>query len=94
MRTTSGVAALLIALLPASTAAQDAKTVIADASRALGAEGLNSITYSGSAAQGNFGQKPKHLFPPCVDINQKLHAHNRLRPADVSGHRRGIAAGE
>lgn len=53
---TPAVTALLITLLSASTAAQDAKTVIDDASTAMGAAGPSSITYSGSAAIGNFGQ--------------------------------------
>jgi len=42
--------------LPAVAAAQTAKTVIDEASKVMGVTGLNSITYSGSAAQGNFGQ--------------------------------------
>jgi glyoxylase-like metal-dependent hydrolase (beta-lactamase superfamily II) len=37
-------------------AAQDAPAVIANASKAMGATGLTSISYSGSAANGNFGQ--------------------------------------
>ena len=49
-------AALFIVWLPALTAAQDAKTVIAEASKAMGVTGLNAMTYSGTAAQGNFGQ--------------------------------------
>ena len=53
---TSAVSALLLTSLSASTSAQDAKTVIENASRAMGAAGLTSITYSGSAANGNFGQ--------------------------------------
>jgi glyoxylase-like metal-dependent hydrolase (beta-lactamase superfamily II) len=40
----------------ASTAQDDAKKVIDDASKAMGIVGLNSITYMGAAAQGNFGQ--------------------------------------
>src|SRR5262245_43668718 len=48
--------ALLIALLSSSAFAQDAKTVIADVSTVMGMNGLNSITYSGGAGQGNFGQ--------------------------------------
>jgi glyoxylase-like metal-dependent hydrolase (beta-lactamase superfamily II) len=43
-------------LLSVSAAAQNARTVVEDASRAIGAAGLNSITYAGSAATGNFGQ--------------------------------------
>jgi glyoxylase-like metal-dependent hydrolase (beta-lactamase superfamily II) len=53
---TTAVTALLMTMLPVSTVAQDAKAVIEDASRAMGAAGLSSITYSGSAAMGNFGQ--------------------------------------
>jgi glyoxylase-like metal-dependent hydrolase (beta-lactamase superfamily II) len=53
-----GVAAtvLLVTLLPIGMAAEDAKSVIDQTSRAMGVEGLNSISYSGAAAQGNFGQ--------------------------------------
>jgi glyoxylase-like metal-dependent hydrolase (beta-lactamase superfamily II) len=50
------VATLIAALLPACVFAQDAKAVIDAASKAMGATGLNSISYSGVAAQGNFGQ--------------------------------------
>ncbi len=47
----------LAACVPASSAtAQDARTVVENASTALGATGLRSIAYSGSAAFGNFGQ--------------------------------------
>jgi glyoxylase-like metal-dependent hydrolase (beta-lactamase superfamily II) len=46
----------LVLLLSTSAAAQDARTVVANASRALGADNLSSITYSGTAAAGNFGQ--------------------------------------
>jgi glyoxylase-like metal-dependent hydrolase (beta-lactamase superfamily II) len=56
MRKTQAAIALLMATLWVKTAAEDPKTVIDQTSKAMGAEGLNSITYSGSAAQGNFGQ--------------------------------------
>jgi len=42
--------------LSAGASAQDARTVIAEASRAMGTEGLNSITFSGSAETVFFGQ--------------------------------------
>ena len=45
-----------IVLLPASALAQDAKAVVADALKAMGATDMTSITYSGAAGQGNFGQ--------------------------------------
>src|SRR5580765_5526922 len=53
---TAAMTALLMTILSVSAVAEDAKTVIDVASRAMGAEGLSSITYSGSAATGNFGQ--------------------------------------
>jgi hypothetical protein len=56
MSKTLAVTALLMTILSASTIAQDAKTVIEDASLAMGAAGVSSIVYSGAAATGNFGQ--------------------------------------
>ncbi|PWT81935.1 MAG: hypothetical protein C5B57_09545 [Blastocatellia bacterium] len=53
---TLAATASLTMVLWANTGADDAKTVIEQTSKAMGAKGLNSITYSGSAAQGNFGQ--------------------------------------
>lgn len=53
---TRAAATFVVVLLPASVFAQDARTVIDAASRAMGMEGMNSITYSGVAAAGNFGQ--------------------------------------
>jgi glyoxylase-like metal-dependent hydrolase (beta-lactamase superfamily II) len=58
LRPLAAVVALVtvVAYLPGSVTAQDAKAVVASASKATGADGLNSITYSGSASNGNFGQ--------------------------------------
>src|SRR5438552_18487852 len=53
---TAATTAALATLLSIGVSAQDAKTVIADASNAMGVVGLNSIVYAGAAAQGNFGQ--------------------------------------
>jgi glyoxylase-like metal-dependent hydrolase (beta-lactamase superfamily II) len=50
------VPGLLVTLLSTGTQAQDANAVISAASKAMGADGLTSITYSGSASTGNFGQ--------------------------------------
>ena len=55
--------ALLATVLSAGAAAQNASTVVANASKAMGAEGLNSITYSGSALNGNFGQSKSIAGP-------------------------------
>jgi glyoxylase-like metal-dependent hydrolase (beta-lactamase superfamily II) len=53
---TAAATALFMTILSVITVAQDARTVVEDASRAMGVAGLTSITYSGSAAIGNFGQ--------------------------------------
>jgi glyoxylase-like metal-dependent hydrolase (beta-lactamase superfamily II) len=65
LRTLSG-AALLAVCLATSAIAQDAKTIVANASKAMGADGLNSITYSGSATTGNFGQSQSISGPLAV----------------------------
>jgi glyoxylase-like metal-dependent hydrolase (beta-lactamase superfamily II) len=56
MRKTAAAIVLAWAMGPAPAFAQDAKAVVANALAALGANGLNSISYSGSAGTGNFGQ--------------------------------------
>jgi spermidine/putrescine-binding protein len=50
-----GVGALLVTAMSIGAGAQDAKTVIANASKAMGADNLTSLTYSGTAQNGNFG---------------------------------------
>ena len=65
MRTRLTVNALLLTVLSMGTAAQDAKTIIGEASKAMGAEHLNAITYSGSASNVNFGQT-KSISGPYV----------------------------
>jgi glyoxylase-like metal-dependent hydrolase (beta-lactamase superfamily II) len=56
MRKIGFTAIALIGLLSQSAAAQDVKTVIANATRALGADSLTSVTYYGQAANFNLGQ--------------------------------------
>jgi glyoxylase-like metal-dependent hydrolase (beta-lactamase superfamily II) len=53
---TAATTAVLAAAVSVGLAAQDAGAAIEDATLALGAAGLSSIVYSGSAATGNFGQ--------------------------------------
>lgn len=62
------VAALLVTLLYASTAAQNASAVIAAASKAMGADTLTAITYSGTARTGAFGQS-KAIGDPMGPVN-------------------------
>ena len=56
MRNTTIVAATLVAALASSAAAQDARTAIAAASKAMGVETLNTVEYSGSGADFTLGQ--------------------------------------
>ena len=60
----------LVAVMTTAAAAQDARTVIANASKAMGADGLNSITFYGVAQQGNFGQNNNANQPwPLTNLN-------------------------
>jgi glyoxylase-like metal-dependent hydrolase (beta-lactamase superfamily II) len=54
---------LFTAILAGLAFAQDAKTALANASKAMGADNLNSITYSGSASNVGFGQTPSATAP-------------------------------
>jgi hypothetical protein len=73
--------ALLAALLPVRAATQ-ATDPIRDATRALGAEGLNSITYSGMAWTGNFGQSKNIAGPLAITtITNYSRAIDFTRPA-------------
>src|SRR4051812_23645764 len=59
---TFAAVAIIIAVAPVSTVAEDAQAVISEASRAMGATALISVAYSGSAAMGNFGQSKNISF--------------------------------
>jgi glyoxylase-like metal-dependent hydrolase (beta-lactamase superfamily II) len=61
-------AALLVTLLSMGAAAQNAGSVVAAASKAMGADNLTSITYSGSARNGAFGQS-KAIGNPLGPVN-------------------------
>ncbi len=56
MKRTWIFALALAGVLAQTAAAQDAKTVIGTASKAMGVEGMNSIHYNGVAQNGNLGQ--------------------------------------
>ncbi|MEQ1757204.1 MAG: MBL fold metallo-hydrolase [Vicinamibacterales bacterium] len=63
------VAALLLTALSAGTAAQNnAAQAVAAASKAMGADTLNAITFSGTARNGQFGQS-KLIAQPMAPIN-------------------------
>src|SRR5262245_66520929 len=56
MRNKMILAAMLVAALASSVVAQDARTTIAAASKAMGADTLNTVEYSGSGADFTLGQ--------------------------------------
>jgi glyoxylase-like metal-dependent hydrolase (beta-lactamase superfamily II) len=58
----------LAAILPAVAAAQSGSPVVAAASKAMGADGLNAITYGGTARNGAFGQS-KAIGNPMGAVN-------------------------
>ncbi len=62
------VAMLLVSVLSIGATAQDAKSVVAAASKAMGVDNLNSITYSGTARNGAFGQS-KSIGEPMGPMN-------------------------
>jgi len=61
-------AAALVLGLATGAAAQNATAVVAAASKAMGADSLNSITYSGTARNGAFGQS-KAIGDPMGPVN-------------------------
>jgi glyoxylase-like metal-dependent hydrolase (beta-lactamase superfamily II) len=61
-------AALFVTCISAALPAQDAGPVVAAALKAMGADSLNSITYSGSARNGAFGQS-KNIAEPMGPVN-------------------------
>src|SRR5262245_35074637 len=75
-----GLAALV--LLVQTVTAQDAKSVISNASRAMGVEGLNSIHYYGVAQNGNLGQNNNANQPwPLGAANDYVRAIDFTQPA-------------
>ena len=61
-------ATLLLILAAARASAQDATSVVAAASKAMGVDTLSSITYSGTARNGAFGQS-KAIGEPMGPVN-------------------------
>src|SRR5437899_9781400 len=50
---------ILLAVLPRAIQAQDAKTILSNAAKAMGAENLKTIQYTGSGSNAGIGQN-KH----------------------------------
>jgi glyoxylase-like metal-dependent hydrolase (beta-lactamase superfamily II) len=83
MKRTFGLVMALAALLLTQTVtAQDARTVIATASKVMGVDGLNSIHYYGVAQNGNFGQNNNANQPwPMANANDYVRAIDFAQPA-------------
>jgi glyoxylase-like metal-dependent hydrolase (beta-lactamase superfamily II) len=76
------LAALLVAAFAPAAWAQDAKTVLANAARAMGVETLNAIHYYGVAAAGNLGQNNNANQPwPLTAQNDYVRAIDFTQPA-------------
>ena len=72
----------LTAVMANAAAAQDARTVIANASKAMGVEGLNSIHYYGVALAGSLGQNNNANQPwPISAQNDYVRAIDFTQPA-------------
>ena len=99
------LAAMAVVGLAVSTAsAQDAKTVLANASKAMGVENLNSIYFYGTAQNGNLGQNNNANQPwPMAAQNDYVRAIDFGKPASratwatyavpVTGGRAALAQG-
>jgi glyoxylase-like metal-dependent hydrolase (beta-lactamase superfamily II) len=82
MRQIAALSALLWILVSATAAAQDAKTVVENALRAMGAANLSAIVYSGEAAYGNFGQSRTISFGlSSTSVRNYTRAIDFTRPA-------------
>ena len=74
-------------LLPVTALAQDAKTVIANASKAMGVDGLNSIMFYGSGANFGLGQSNNANGEwPRTNLNDYVRAID-FASVHVAGHR-------
>lgn len=82
MRNACVAAVLAVGLLAGPAAAQDAKTIISNASKAMGVDGLNSIHYYGVAQNGNLGQNNNANQPwPMTAANDYVRAIDFTQPA-------------
>ena len=68
-------AIVLVGVMADAVAAQDAKTIVSAATKAMGVEGLNSIHYYGVAQNGNLGQNNNSNQPwPMTAANDYVRA--------------------
>lgn len=72
----------LLAVLSAPAAAQDAKTVLSNAAKAMGTDGVNSVTYYGAGANFNLGQNNNANAPwPPALLNDYRRSIDFSQPA-------------
>ena len=75
-------AAFLFAVLVSPAAAQNAATIVSNASKAMGVDGLNSIHYYGVAMAGNLGQNNNANQPwPLTAQNDYVRVIDFTQPA-------------
>ena len=97
-------AVAIVGLAVSTASAQDAKTVVSNASKAMGVENLNSIYFYGTAQNGNLGQNNNANQPwPMAAMNDYVRAIDFGRPASratwatyavpVTGGRAALAQG-
>jgi glyoxylase-like metal-dependent hydrolase (beta-lactamase superfamily II) len=73
---------LLVTLGGATASAQDAKNVVAEASRAMGLDGVNSLYYYGAGASYSLGQNNNANIPwPKTPLNDYVRAIDFTQPA-------------
>ena len=78
-----GMTAVAVLMMVASTAAaQDAKTVLGNAARAMGIENVTAVHFYGTAAAGNLGQNNNANQPwPMAAMNDYVRAIDFSQPA-------------
>jgi glyoxylase-like metal-dependent hydrolase (beta-lactamase superfamily II) len=86
MKTNWQAAVALAAVgLTSSAFAQNASTVISEASKAMGVDGLSSITYYGSGANFNLGQNNNANYPwPRINLNDYRRTIDFAAPASLA----------
>jgi glyoxylase-like metal-dependent hydrolase (beta-lactamase superfamily II) len=85
MRKVWSLSALLIAVLASPAAAQNAATIIANASKAMGVDGVSSIHYYGVGMAGNLGQNNNANQPwPLTAQNDYVRVIDFTQPASVA----------
>jgi glyoxylase-like metal-dependent hydrolase (beta-lactamase superfamily II) len=72
----------LVAVFATASAAQDSKSVISNASKAMGVDGLNSVTFYGAGANFNLGQNNNSNAPwPRINANDYVRTIDFTQPA-------------